>query len=74
MESTRNNDVNRELERLLTPLRESSQVHFDIVRALIDEVYQDPTLGSPEKTSREIENKLYRMIDDHIKFTTKQEA
>jgi len=69
MESTKNINVNKELERLLEPLRQTSQAQYEIVRALIDEVYNDPTLGSPEATSRDIENKLYRMIDDHIKFT-----
>lgn len=71
MESTKNSNVFKEVEKLLSPLREKDSVQYQIIQNLIDEVYEDPTLNSPEALSKEIENKLYKLIDDHIKFDTK---
>lgn len=68
MQSTNNNNVTKELERLLAPLKQKDIVKYNIIQNLIDEVYNDPTIHSPESHSREIENKLYKMIDDHIRF------
>jgi hypothetical protein len=68
MQSTNNNNVTRELERLLAPLKNKDIVQYNIIQNLIDEVYKDPTIHSAESHSKEIENKLYKMIDDHIRF------
>jgi len=68
MESTSNNNVTKELERLLAPLKQGNPLQYNIIQNLIDAVYVDPTIHSPEALSKEIENKLYKMIDDHIRF------
>lgn len=68
MESTSNNNVTKELDKLLAPLKLSDQLQYNIIQNLIDAVYNDPSIHSPEATSKEIENKLYKMIDDHIRF------
>jgi hypothetical protein len=68
MEGTKNSNVIKEVERLLAPLKSKEPLQYQIIQNLIDDVYEDPTLGSPERTSTEIENKLYKMIDDHVRF------
>jgi|GEM_PF-6212288 len=68
MESATNNKVTKELERLLAPLKKSEPVKYSIIQNLIDEVYNDPTIHLPETLSKEIENKLYKMINNHVRF------
>jgi hypothetical protein len=70
MTGTKNSNVNQEVERLLAPLKEKEIVQYHIIQDLLDEVYKDPTLGT-ESTSKEIENKLYKMVDDHLRFANK---
>ena len=72
MESIKNSNVTKEVEKLLAPLKEKDIAQYNIIRNLVDQVYTDPTLHSPEATNKEIENRLYRMIDDHIQFKGKK--
>lgn len=71
MAGIKNSKVSKEVERLLSPLKQKDIAKYNIVQSLIDEVYSDPTIHSPETASREIENKLYKIIGDHIHYTHK---
>ena len=71
MAGIKNSNVNKEVDRLLIPLKERDLAKYNIVRALLDDVYDDPSLGSPEATTKEIENRLYKIIDDHVQYSDK---
>lgn len=71
MAGIKNSNVNKEVDRLLSPLKERDLAKYNIIRTLLDDVYDDPSLASPEATTKEIENNLYRVIDNHVRFTDK---
>lgn len=73
MKSVKNNHVNKELERLLEPLRNSKSAQYDIIAALFDEVYTNDDISRPESLSKDIENKLYRLIDEHVKYNLQKD-
>lgn len=66
MSSVKNNNVRRELENLLSPLKVSSESEYNMLMNLIDEVYDDPKINQPEASSSTIENKLYQWIDSSV--------
>lgn len=66
MSSIKNNNVRKELEKLLLPLKESSQAEYNMVMNLIEEVYDDPRINQPEASSSTIENKLYQWIHTSV--------
>jgi len=68
MQSTKNNQVNEEVERLLSDLKKTNLAQYDIITTLIQEMYTDPKRDMPEGTTRAIEDKIYRLIDEQAKF------
>lgn len=66
MSSVNNNNVRKELENLLSPLRESSQAEYNILISLIEEVYDDPKINQLEATSPIIESRLYQWIINSV--------
>lgn len=68
MQSTKNSHVNEEVERLLADLKEQDHMQYVIVTTLIQEMYTDPKLDMPEGTTRAIEDKIYRLIDEQARF------
>ncbi|MDN3548929.1 hypothetical protein [Mucilaginibacter aquaedulcis] len=68
MEGTENKQVNKEVERFLAGLKAKEPAQYDIIKTLIGEMYNDPKLNNPEATSKTIEDKIYRLIDDQVKY------
>ena len=68
MQSTKNSHVNEEVERLMADLKEQDEVQYAIVTTLIQEMYTDPKRDMPEGTTRAIEDKIYRLIDEQARF------
>ncbi|MFN3753716.1 hypothetical protein [Flavobacterium sp.] len=66
MSGVKNNNVRKELEKLLAPLKESAQAEYNILLDLIDAVYEDPKINQPEASSSQIENMLYQWIDNSV--------
>ncbi len=66
MSSVKNSNVRKEIERLLSSLKETSQAEYNMIMNLIDEVYDDPKINQAEAGSSVIENKLYQWIDNSI--------
>lgn len=66
MSIVKNSNVRKELEKLLAPLKASSEAEYNILMDLIDEVYDDPKINNPEAASSVIENKLYQWIDNSV--------
>ena len=73
MKSIQNDHVTQEVEKMLAPLKEANPAQYDIITRLINDVYSDPKIEQPEALTRAIEDKLYRLIDDHVRFTLKQQ-
>ncbi len=68
MQSTDNDQVNKEVERLLAPLKEKEPAQYNIIKTLIAEMPNDPKLDAPIAYTKAIEDKIYRLIDEQVKF------
>ena len=68
MAGIKNTEVSREVEKLLSPLKKTDLDQYNIIINLLDDINMDPTLGS-ERNSKDIEDRLYKMVDDHVKYS-----
>jgi hypothetical protein len=67
--ATKNTDVMHQIETMLHTLKESDYQQYTIIRSLLQEVFVEYSTGK----SRNIERKLYDLIDAEVTFKLKNE-
>lgn len=73
MKSIQNDHVTQEVEKMLAPLKKANPAQYDIINTLINDVYSDPKIEHPEALTKAIESRLYRLIDEHVRFTMEKQ-
>lgn len=64
----KNTDVMEQIKGMLKSIKGNDKNTHEIILTLLDEVFKEYNSGK----NRDIENKLYQMIDNDVRFKLKQ--